>query len=237
MNKNVLITGGSKGIGKNLAINFKNNNYNVIIIYNNSKNDALELEKIGINIYKVDITNYEDTIKVINSIISKFKRIDILINNAGILKNNLFHKMSYDDWSSVINTNLTSIYNVTNPILNNMYENKSGKIINISSIYGLIGSKGQCNYCSSKFGIIGFTKCLALEYGRHNIHTNCICPGLVDTDMINNIDDKVKNKILDKIPVNKIIDPIEIFNICELFINSNNSNGSIVNIDGGMLSG
>ena len=237
MNKNILITGGSKGIGKNLAINFKNNNYNVIIIYNNSKNDALELEKIGINIYKVDITNYEDTIKVINSIISKFKRIDILINNAGILKNNLFHKMSYDDWSSVINTNLTSIYNVTNPILNNMYENKSGKIINISSISGLIGSKGQSNYCSSKFGIIGFTKCLALEYGRHNIHTNCICPGLVDTDMINNIDDKVKNKILDKIPVNKIIDPIEIFKICELFINSNNSNGSIVNIDGGMLSG
>ena len=195
------------------------------------------MEKLGINIYKVDITNHEHTIEIINSIISKFKRIDILINNAGILKNNLFHKMSYDEWSSVINTNLTSIYNVTNPILKNMYENKSGKIINISSISGLIGSKGQSNYCSSKFGIIGFTKCLALEYGRHNIHTNCICPGLVDTDMINNIDDKVKNKILDKIPVNKIIDPIEIFKICELFINSNNSNGSIVNIDGGMLSG
>lgn len=234
-NKNILITGGAKGIGRELAIKFKQQNYNVIIFYNTSENEALELEKHGINIYKVDITNYNDTKNIINNIIIKFKKIDILINNAGILKNSLFHKMSYDEWNSVINTNLSALYNVTNPVINNMYTHKSGKIINISSVSGLIGSKGQSNYCSSKFGVVGFTKCLAQEYGRHNIHTNCICPGLVETDMIKNIDENIINKILDTIPVNKLINPIEIFKICDLLINSNNCNGSIFNIDGGFM--
>lgn len=234
MEKHILITGGSKGIGRELAINLKNQKNNVIIFYNNSEKEALELMELGIIIYKVDINNFEKTKEIIQDIINKFERIDVLINNAGILKNNMFHKMTYDEWNTVINTNLSSIYNVTNPVINNMYKNKSGKIINISSVSGLTGNKGQSNYCSSKFGIVGFTKCLALEYGRHNIHTNCICPGLVDTDMIKDINETVRNKILDAIPVNKLIHPIEIVRICDLLIKSNNCNGSIFTIDGGM---
>jgi acetoacetyl-CoA reductase len=231
---NILITGGAKGIGKNIALNFLNLGYNVIITYNNSFEEASELKKVGINIYKLNITNKEDCKIVLNKIINDFNKIDILINNAGIINNSLFHKMSYDCWFDVINTNLISIYNVTNPIINNMLEYKKGKIINIASISGLKGSKGQTNYCASKFGIVGFTKCLALEYGNKNIHTNCICPGLVDTNMLREINNKTMEKMLNDVPVNKLINPEEIFNICKLLVNSNSCNGTIFNIDGGM---
>jgi acetoacetyl-CoA reductase len=232
---NILITGGSKGIGKNIAINFFKLGHNVIITYNNSVEEANELKQLGIFVYKLDITNKDESDVVIKKIVNDFIKIDVLINNAGILKNCMFHKMTFENWFDVINTNLISVYNVTNPIINNMLEHKKGKIINISSIYGLKGSKGQTNYCASKFGIIGFTKSLALEYGNKNIHTNCICPGLVDTDMIKEINSKILEKILNDIPINKLINPDEIFNVCELLINSNSCNGTIFNIDGGML--
>ena len=111
-----------------------------------------------------------------------------------------------------------------------------GRIINISSVSGLKGSKGQSNYCASKFGMIGFTKCLAIEYGRKNIFTNCICPGLVNTEMLHDINESVLTKILEQVPVNILIEPVEIYNICKLLISSNNSNGVIYNLDGGMTS-
>lgn len=142
-----------------------------------------------------------------NIIINDYTTIDILVNNAGIIKNDLFHKMKYDHWFDVINTNLISLYNITNPVINNMLKHNKGKIINISSISGLKGSKGQSNYCSCKFGVIGFTKTLALEYDNKNIHTNCICPGLADTDMIDKIDNKTLEKILNNNPINKLIQP------------------------------
>lgn len=233
---NILITGGATGIGKNIAVNFLKEGHNVIITYNKSYNEAIELNKIGVFIYELNITDTDMCKQVLQNIINDFTKIDVLINNAGVLKNGLFHQMSYENWHNVINTNLISIYNITHPVINNMLEHNNGKIINISSIFGLKGSKGQTNYCASKFGIIGFTKTLALEYGRKNILTNCICPGLVNTDMLNEINNKVVDKILDSIPVNKLIDPDEIFNICKLIINSTTCNGSIFNIDGGMLS-
>jgi NAD(P)-dependent dehydrogenase (short-subunit alcohol dehydrogenase family) len=233
---NILITGGSKGIGKNIATNFLNYGHNVIITYNNSYKEAIYLKDQGIFIYKLDITNKDECKSVINNIIDVFNKIDVLINNVGIIKNSLFNKMVYDDWYNVINTNLISIYNVTHPVINNMLKYNEGKIINIASICGLKGSRGQSNYCASKFGIIGFTKTLALEYGSKNIYTNCICPGLVDTDMIKEIDSKVIEKVLASVPISKLITPDEIFNICKLLIYSNSCNGSIFNIDGGMFS-
>jgi NAD(P)-dependent dehydrogenase (short-subunit alcohol dehydrogenase family)/acetyltransferase-like isoleucine patch superfamily enzyme len=233
---NILITGGATGIGRSIAVNFIKDGHNVIITYNKSYNEAIELNKTGAFIYELNITDTDMCKQVLQNIITDFTKIDVLINNAGVLQNGLFHQMSYENWHNVINTNLISIYNITHPVINNMLEYNNGKIINISSISGLKGSKGQSNYCASKFGIIGFTKTLALEYGRKNILTNCICPGLVNTDMLNEIDNKVVDKILDSIPVNKLIDPDEIFNICKLIINSKNCNGSIFNIDGGMLS-
>lgn len=163
---NILITGGSRGIGKTIALKFLEDGHNVIITYNNSQESALNIEKQGGHIYQLNIVNYEECQNVMQTIINKFGKIDVLINNAGILKNGLFHKLDYESWYNVINTNLISIYNITNPIINNMLKHEFGRIINISSVYGLKGSKGQSNYCASKFGLIGFTKCLAVEYGR-----------------------------------------------------------------------
>jgi len=231
--KNILITGGSRGIGKELAIGFNKLDYNVIITYNNTV-DLSELSNIGIHTFKLDVTNYLDSKKVIQTIIDKFIRIDILINNAGIIDNQLFHKMTKHQWSSVIETNLNSLFNITNPIINNMLDNKKGRIINISSIYGLKGSKGQTNYSASKHGVIGFTKSLALEYSSSNIYVNCICPGLVKTDMFDNINKKVTDKIIESNPIKSVINPIEIFKSCEFLINSEVCTGTVLNIDCGM---
>ena len=209
-------------------------NYNVVITYNNSLVQANELEKYGIFIYKMNITNNLNCKNVIQDVINKFKKIDILINNAGILDNQLFHKMDIDKWKNVIDTNINSLYNVTYYIIQNMIENKNGKIINISSVCGIKGSKGQTNYSTSKHGVIGFTKSLALEYGNTNIQVNCICPGLVDTDMIKSINKKVIDKIIESNPIKQIINPIEIAKACDFFVNSNYCSGSILSIDCGM---
>jgi 3-oxoacyl-[acyl-carrier protein] reductase len=232
--KTIFITGGSRGIGKSIALFFNKLDYNVVITFNNSILQAKELEKNGIFIYKMDVTNNLDCKNVIQNVINKFKKIDVLINNAGILDNQLFHKMELDTWNNVINTNINSLYNVTYYVIQNMIENKDGKIINISSIYGIKGSKGQTNYSTSKHGVVGFTKSLALEYGNKNIQVNCICPGLVNTDMVNSINEKVIDKIIQSNPINKIIDPIEIAKTCDFFIKSDYCTGSIFNIDCGM---
>ena len=233
---NILITGGSKGIGKTIALNFLKDGHNVICTYNSSHESAQEIKLNGGYIYKLDIRNCDECRSFTEDIFSQFTKIDVLINSAGILKNGLFHKLDYDSWNNVINTNLTSLYNITHPILNNMLNFGFGRIINISSVSGLKGSKGQSNYCASKFGMIGFTKCLAIEYGRKNIFTNCICPGLVNTEMLHDINESVLTKILEQVPVNILIEPVEIYNICKLLISSNNSNGVIYNLDGGMTS-
>jgi NAD(P)-dependent dehydrogenase (short-subunit alcohol dehydrogenase family)/acetyltransferase-like isoleucine patch superfamily enzyme len=234
-NKTIFITGGSKGIGKSIALHFKKLNYNVIITFNNSLDEALELEKQGIYIYKMNVTNFEECKYTIESIINKFKKIDVLVNNAGILENKLFHEMTYHQWCNVINTNLTSLYNVTHNVIQNMLENKNGKIINISSIFGIKGSKGQSNYSSSKHAVVGFTKSLALEYGSSNIQVNCICPGLVDTEMTQQlVSEKIRDKIIQSLPIKKIIDPIEVAKTCEFLVNTEYCTGTIINIDCGM---
>jgi NAD(P)-dependent dehydrogenase (short-subunit alcohol dehydrogenase family)/acetyltransferase-like isoleucine patch superfamily enzyme len=232
--KIILITGGSRGIGKSIAHFFKNLDYTVIVTYNKSIDSAKEMENESIYTYKMDVTDNEECKIVIQNIINKFNKIDILINNAGIIENQLLHKMSNDQWNNVINTNINSLYNVTHNVIQNMIENQKGKIINISSIYGLKGSKGQTNYSTTKHGTIGFTKSLALEYADNNILVNCICPGLVYTDMFNSINEKITNKIINNNPIKKIIDPIEIAKTCEFLINSEYCTGTIINIDCGM---
>jgi acetoacetyl-CoA reductase len=232
--KTIFITGGGKGIGKEIAIFFKKLNYNVIISYNNSFSQANDLINEGIYIYKMDVTNHDECYEIIKEIISKFKKIDILINNAGIIDNSLFHKMTNQQWTNVINTNLNSLFNVTQNVIQNMLEHKNGKIINISSIYGLKGSKGQTNYSSSKHGVIGFTKSLALEYADSNILVNCICPGLVETDMFSKINTKITEKIINTNPIKKVIVPIEIAKACEFLVNCDYCTGTILNLDCGM---
>lgn len=232
--RTIFITGGSKGIGKSIALYFKELQYNVVISYNKSINDASDLQTKGIHIYKIDVTNNAECVETIRNIIVDFGRIDILVNNAGVIDNQLFHKMLPEQWTNVISTNVNSLYNVTHPIIQNMIENGYGRIINISSIYGLKGSKGQSNYSSSKHAVIGFTKTLALEYSDKNILVNCICPGLVNTDMIKSIHQKTVNKIIDSIPIKKIIEPFEIAKACEFLANSDYCTGTILNLDCGM---
>ena len=234
MKKNILITGGGTGIGYNLALNFSKLNYNVIITYNNSVDNIKNLEDNNIDCYKLEITDYNECQNITKQILEKYNNIHILINNIGILNNALFHKMTYDQWNNVIDVNLKSIYNITHPIINNMLPNKYGRIINISSISGLKGSKGQTNYCSSKFGIVGFTKSLALDYANSNITVNCICPSLVNTDLIKNIKPEILEKIINNIPIKKLVEPYEIFKICNLIVDSEYSTGSVYNIDCGM---
>ena len=233
-NKTIFITGGSKGIGKAIATHFKRLDYNVVISYNKSKEKAIELQSDGIDIYKMDVTKLEECSATIKSILQKYGKIDVLVNNAGILDNQLFHKMAPEQWTSVISTNVNSLYNTTHPIIKNMIEHKNGKIINIASICGLKGSKGQTNYTTSKHAVVGFTKSLALEYGDKNILVNCICPGLVDTDMLQTINTKIANKIIDATPLKKIIDPNEIARACEFFAHSEYCTGTIFNLDCGM---
>jgi len=182
----------------------------------------------------MDVTLFEECKSVIQTIIEKFTNIDVLINNAGVIENQLLLKMTPEQWSHVIDTNLTSLYNVTHNVIQNMLENKKGKIINISSISGIKGSKGQTNYAASKHGVVGFTKSLALEYSTSNILVNCICPGLVETDMFNNINAKVTDKIIQSNPIKKVICPSEIARVCDFLVNSEFCTGTILNIDCGM---
>ena len=232
--KTIFITGGSKGIGKSIALYFKKLQYNVVISYNTSIDDANELKMQGIHIYKMDVKNYIECTETIQNIIEKIGKIDILINNAGIIDNQIFDKMTPTQWTNVISTNVDSLYNVTHSVIQNMIKHNSGKIINISSIYGLKGSKGQSNYTSSKHAVIGFTKALALEYCDKNILVNCICPGLVNTDMIKCINAKTVDKIVNSTPIKKIIEPIEVAKACEFLSNSEYCTGTILNLDCGM---
>ena len=232
--KTIFITGGSRGIGKAIALHFKNLDYNVIISYNKSIEFAKKLSESGIYIFKMDVTNYQQCKTVIKNITEKFNKIDVLINNAGILENQLFHKMNIDQWNSVINTNLNSLYMVTHNVIQYMIEKRSGKIINISSICGIKGSKGQTNYAASKHGVIGFTKSLALEYGDSNILVNCICPGLVETDMFHNINPKITDKIIQSNPIKKVINSFEIAKTCAFLAESEFCTGTIINVDCGM---
>ena len=142
--------------------------------------------------------------------------------------------MEYNDWNNVINTNLNSMFNVSQLIVKNMITNKFGKIINISSVSGLKGSIGQTNYCSSKFGVIGFTKSLALELANKNITVNAICPGLVNTELISNIKEEVLNKVVNQIPNKHILEANELNNIIDMIINTSSMTGSVISIDGGM---
>ena len=199
--KNIFISGASRGIGKSMAQHFAKSNFNVVgTSRNNFKfdNDLENLLPI-----KLDVTSRNDVKDCFDELKSKNLLPDILINNAGITADQLFLRMSDDDWDNVINTNLTGTFNLTKIFLKNMIKNKFGRIINISSISGLMGNSGQVNYSSSKAALNGFTKSLAKEVGSRNITVNCVAPGFIDTDMTSYIGDNERNEILKQIPLNK----------------------------------
>ncbi len=238
-NKNVIITGASQGIGEKIAKSFSYYKSNIFLISRNIKaleKIKLELNKDSriINCYAVDITDTENINNTIKNIYTKYKKIDILINNAGITDDSLLATMTHKQWHNVINTNLHGTFNCSKAVVKYMMKQKSGKIINISSIIGQIGNKGQSNYAASKAGIVGFTKSLAKELAPRNINVNAINPGYIKTNMTTNI--KNEKEFLNKIPLKRYGLVDDIANLA-CFLGSEKSNyitGQAINIDGGL---
>lgn len=241
--KTAIITGASRGIGMGIAQVFADHGANVAFTYSSSEKPALELEKelngkgIKAKAYKSDASSFEAADALVLSVLKDFENIDILINNAGITKDNLLMRMSEADFDSVIDVNLKSVFNMTKAIQRTFLKQRSGSIINMSSVVGVKGNAGQANYAASKAGMIGFTKSVALEIGSRNIRCNAIAPGFIETEMTEKLDEKTVQGWRDAIPLKRGGSPEDIANAC-LFFASDLSvyvTGQVLNVDGGML--
>ena len=241
--KVAIVTGGSRGIGKAICQSFAENGCDVAFTYNNSKesaeNLANELNKLGVKAkaYKSDASSFDDSSKLVDDVISDFGKIDVLVNNAGIKKDNLLMRMDKEDFNSVVNTNLSSVFNLTKSSIRTFLKQRSGSIINISSVVGVKGNAGQSNYSASKAGIIGFSKSVALELGSRNIRSNVIAPGFIETDMTDSLSEDVINSWKESIPLKRGGNPSDVGNAC-VFLASDLSSyitGQVLHVDGGML--
>ncbi len=242
-NLNVIITGASRGIGKGIALAFAMNGANVAFTYSSSLGAASNLEKqlnsygIKAKSYKSDASSYNESIDLVNKISSDFDSIDVLINNAGITKDNLLMRISEKDFDDVINVNLKSVFNMTKAVQKIMLKQRKGSIINMSSVVGVKGNAGQSNYAASKAGIIGFSKSIALELGSRNIRTNVIAPGFIETEMTEKLPEETIKQWRNGIPLKRGGTAEDVANLC-LFLASDSSSyitGQVINVDGGML--
>lgn len=241
--KTAIITGASRGIGKGIAKKFALNGANVAFTFSKSVELAEEFEKelndldvkaIG---YQSDAANYEDSLNLVEKISNDFDSIDILVNNAGITRDNLLMRMQEEDFNQVIKVNLNSVFNMTKAVQKIMLKQRSGSIINMSSVVGVKGNAGQSNYAASKAGIIGFSKSIALELGSRNIRCNVIAPGFIETEMTEKLDEKIIENWRNSIPLKRGGTPEDIANACVWFGSDMSSyvTGQVLNIDGGLL--
>jgi len=232
-----LVTGGTRGIGHAIAVALKNAGYRVAASYAGNDAAAQQFQvETGIPVYKFDVSSYEASEKAIKQVEKDLGPIDVLVNNAGITKDTMFHKMTKEHWDAVIGTNLNGLFNVTRPVWEGMRARKFGRVINISSINGQKGQMGQVNYSASKAGDIGFTKALAQEGARAGITVNVICPGYIGTEMVKAIpQDVLEKSILPQIPVGRLGEPHEIAR-CVVFLASDDAGfitGSTISANGG----
>lgn len=241
--KTALVTGASRGIGRAIAKLFAESGYNVLINYNKSEEEAInlynELNDKGYSVctYKADVSIKEEVNSMVNYCIGKFEKIDVLINNAGISRTNLFTDISYEEWDEVINVNLNSVFYTTKKSLQYMLPEMSGKIINISSIWGIAGGSYEVHYSASKAAIIGMTKALAKELGPSNIQVNCIAPGVIQTDMLNDISEDTLEMLREETPLMRLGTAEDIAH-CALFLASDKSNfitGQVISPNGGFV--
>ena len=241
--KTAIITGASRGIGKGIAKQFALNGSNVAFTFSKSIELAKEFEKELISLgvkavaYQSDAANYSDSIELVEKINTDFDSIDILVNNAGITRDNLLMRMQEEDFNQVIKVNLNSVFNMTKAVQKIMLKQRSGSIINMSSVVGVKGNAGQSNYAASKAGIIGFSKSIALELGSRNIRCNVIAPGFIETEMTEKLDKKIIDNWRNSIPLKRGGTPVDVANACVWLASDMSSyvTGQVLNIDGGLL--
>ncbi|MDD5252713.1 MAG: 3-oxoacyl-[acyl-carrier-protein] reductase [Candidatus Omnitrophota bacterium] len=240
--KVALITGGARGIGQAIAMTFAREGADIVVADVNleiAQKTALEIEGLGRKALalEMDVTNFEKVEEGINKILDKMGKVDILVNNAGITKDNLLLRMSQADWDAVINVNLKGTFNCIKAVTRPMIKQRSGRIISIASIIGLMGNPGQANYAASKAGIIALTKTVAKELASRNINANAVAPGFIQTEMTAKLPEDIKKKMLEAIPLAKLGTPQDVANTC-LFLASDESSyitGQVITIDGGMV--
>ena len=237
MGRVAVVTGGTRGIGAAISRALKAAGYSVAATYNSNDAAAEKFKaETGVQVYKWDVSKYEDCVEGLKKVEGELGPVDVLVNNAGITKDGMFHKMTPDQWYAVINTNLNSLFNMCRPVIEGMRERSFGRIVNISSINGQKGQMGQVNYSASKAGDIGFTKALALENANKGVTVNAICPGYIATEMVQAVPKEVLEKnILPQIPVRRLGQPEEIAR-CVVFLASDDAGfitGSTLTANGG----
>ena len=241
--KTALITGASKGIGRAVALTFAEQGADVAFTYLSSveKGEALEKELSGKGVkakgYRSDASKYKAADELINSVVADFGKLDILVNNAGITQDNLLMRMTEEQWDTIMEVNLKSCFNTVKAVMRTFMKQRSGSIINMTSVVGIKGNAGQANYAASKAGIIGFTKSVAIELGSRNIRSNAIAPGFIETEMTGVLDEKVVQSWRDAIPLKKGGQPEDVANAC-VFLASDLSSyitGQVIQVDGGLL--
>jgi len=236
MDRIVIVTGGTRGIGEAICEEFIKQGDKVILNYRNSYDKAITIkERLGENLFliKADVGNINEVNVMIDFCLSKFGRVDVLVNNAGISQIKPFADISEEDWDEMIRVNLKGVYNCTKSVINSMINQKSGKIINISSIWGEVGASCEVHYSTAKAGIIGFTKALGKEMALSNIQVNCVAPGIIDTDMNSQFD---KDELKKEVPSETLGTPLDIAKTV-LFLASSDSDyitGQVIGVNGGM---
>lgn len=239
----VIVTGATRGIGKGIVEKFAENGANIAFTCVKMSDSSIELEKqlesLGVKakVYESDAADYDSALKLAEDVLNDFGSIDVLVNNAGITKDNLLMRMSEEDFNDVMKINMNSVFNNTKAVLRQMLKQRNGSIINLSSVVGVKGNAGQSNYSSSKAGIIGFTKSVALELGSRNIRCNAIAPGFIETEMTSVLDETMVQQWRDAIPLKRGGTTEDVANLT-LFLASDMSSyitGQTINVDGGML--
>ncbi len=242
-NKLAIITGATRGIGRGIAIEYARQGANIAFTFSSSVDAATALEKeltdIGVKAkgYQSNAADFEAAQELAKEVLKEFGSIDILVNNAGITKDNLLMRITEEDFDKVIEVNLKSVFNLTKAVIRPMMKQRSGSIINMSSVVGLKGNAGQSNYAASKAGIVGFSKSVALELGSRNIRSNVVAPGFIETEMTAKLDEATVQSWRDGIPLKRGGQPIDIANAC-VFLGSDMSSyitGQTLSVDGGML--
>jgi 3-oxoacyl-[acyl-carrier protein] reductase len=240
--KVALVTGGARGIGQAIAMTFAKEGADIVVADVNlevAQKTASEIESLGRKALalEMDVTDYQKVEEGVNKILDKFGKVDILVNNAGITKDNLLLRMSQAEWDAVISVNLKGTFNCIKAVSRPMVKQRSGRIISIASIIGLMGNWGQANYAASKAGIIALTKTVAKELASRNINANSVAPGFIQTEMTAKLSEDVKAKMMEAIPMAKLGTPEDVANVC-LFLASEESRyitGQTITVDGGMV--